>query len=144
LPAWKLPLREMLATLLVVSHSGMAGAAATHGMVASGRPLATDAGVEVLSSGGNAVDAAVAVALTLGVVDGDNSGIGGGCFMLIRRANGALVAIDGRETAPAAATRDMFVRQGKAEAELSQTGALASGVPGALAAYEYAIWQFGK
>src|SRR5205823_13415855 len=103
-----------------------------------------EAGVNVLREGGNAVDAAVAVAFTLGVVDGDNSGIGGGCFMLIHRANGSFAAIDGRETAPAAATRDMFVREGKANTELSQTGALASGVPGALAAYDYAIKHYGR
>ncbi len=116
----------------------------TNGMVASVNPVATDAGVAVLKSGGNAIDAAVAVALTLGVVDGNNSGIGGGCFMLIRRANGAVIAIDGREMAPAAATRDMFIRNGKGDTELSQVGALASGVPGALAAYDYAVKHFGK
>src|ERR1043166_9710942 len=131
------------ATLLLQAFPN-SHAQATHGMVASVHPLATEAGLKVLQQGGNAVDATVAVALTLGVVDGHNSGIGGGCFMLIRRANGSLIAIDGRETAPAAASRDMFVRQGKADAELSQTGALASGVPGALAAYEYAVRQFGK
>ena len=113
-------------------------------MVASVHPVATQAGLAVLKSGGNAVDAAVAVAFTLGAVDGDNSGIGGGCFMLIRCANGAFVAIDGREIAPAAATRDMFVRGGKAATELSQTGALASGVPGAVAAYEYAVEHYGR
>ena len=82
--------------------------------------------------------------LTLGVVDGANSGIGGGCFLLIRLANGKIVAIDGRETAPAAATRDMFLRDGKADTQLSQTGALASGVPGELAAFDYAVRKFGK
>ena len=114
------------------------------GMVASVNPVATKAGVDALKSGGNAIDAAVAVALTLGVVDGNNSGIGGGCFMLIRRADGKVIAIDGREMAPAAATRDMFVRNGKGDTQLSQTGALASGVPGALAAYDYAVKNFGK
>ncbi len=115
-----------------------------HGMVASVDPVATAAGVEVLKQGGNAIDAAVAVALTLGVVNGYNSGIGGGCFMLIQCADGSAVAIDGREMAPAAASRDMFVRNGKADTGLSQTGALASGVPGALAAYDYALKQFGR
>jgi gamma-glutamyltranspeptidase len=114
------------------------------GMVASVHPLATEAGLNVLKSGGNAIDAAVAVGLTLGVVDGANSGIGGGCFLLIRLANGKIVAIDGRETAPAAATRGMFLRDGKADTQLSQTGALASGVPGELAAFDYAVRKFGK
>lgn len=119
-------------------------AEATHGMVASVNPLATQAGVNVLKSGGNAIDAAVAVGLTLGVIDTHNSGIGGGCFMLIRLANGKTVAIDGREMAPGAATRDMFLRKGKADPELSQTGPLASGVPGELAAFDYAVRHYGK
>jgi len=115
-----------------------------HGAVASVNPFATRAGLEVLKNGGNAIDAAVAVAVTLGVVDGHNSGLGGGCFMLIRRANGEIVALDGREMAPAAATRDMFVRNGQANTDLSQTGALASGVPGSVAAYAYAVEKFGR
>jgi gamma-glutamyltranspeptidase/glutathione hydrolase len=106
--------------------------------------LATDAAVQAMKKGGNAIDAAVAAALTLGVVDGHNSGIGGGCFMLIRLANGSVVAIDGRETAPAKATRDMYVRQGKADPQLSLTGPLAAGVPGSLAAYDHAIAHHGK
>src|SRR5512134_831161 len=83
-------------------------AASTKGMVASVHPLATDAGVAALRRGGNAIDAAIAVGLTLGVVDSKNSGLGGGCFILIRRADGKLFAIDGREAAPAKATRDMY------------------------------------
>jgi len=114
------------------------------GMVSSVNPLATEAGLNVLKSGGNAIDAAVAVGFTLGVVDTHNSGIGGGCFMLIRLANGKFVAIDGREMAPAAATHDMFVRDGKGDTELSQTGALASGVPGEVAAFDYAIKKYGR
>jgi gamma-glutamyltranspeptidase / glutathione hydrolase len=115
-----------------------------HGIVASVNPVATEAGVNVLKQGGNAVDATVAVALTLGVVDGFNSGIGGGCFFLIRLADGTVAAIDGREMAPAAASRDMFIRDGKADPALSLTGALASGVPGALAAYDYAVKHYGR
>jgi gamma-glutamyltranspeptidase/glutathione hydrolase len=107
-------------------------------------PLATDAAIQAMRQGGNAVDAAIAAALTLGVVDGHNSGLGGGCFMLIRLADGRVVAIDGREKAPAAATRDMFLRNGQPDTKLSQTGALAAGVPGALAAYEYAATNFGQ
>jgi gamma-glutamyltranspeptidase/glutathione hydrolase len=113
-------------------------------MVATVNPLATEVGLNILKSGGNAIDAAVAVGFTLGVVDTHNSGIGGGCFLLIRRSNGKIVAIDGREMAPAAATRDMFLRDGKADTRLSQTGALASGVPGEVAAFEYASRKFGK
>ncbi len=119
-------------------------ATATHGMVASGHPEATTAGLDVLKAGGNAIDAAVATGLALGVVDGHNSGIGGGCFLLIRLANGRIVAVDGRETAPARARPDMFVRDGKADPRLSQTGALASGVPGEVAAFEYVSRHYGR
>jgi gamma-glutamyltranspeptidase/glutathione hydrolase len=121
-----------------------AAEAPARGMVSSAHPLATEAGLNVLKSGGNAIDAAVAVGFTLGVVDTHNSGIGGGCFILIRLANGKFVAIDGREMAPAAATRDMFLRNGKGDTELSQTGPLASGVPGEVAAFDYAVKQHGK
>ena len=115
-----------------------------NGAVATVHPLATDAAIEAVQNGGNAVDAAVAAALTLGVVDGHNSGIGGGCFFLVRTSRGSIVALDGREMAPGKATRDMFVRDGKAAPELSQTGALAIGVPGSLAVYDYAQRHFGK
>src|SRR4051812_49326532 len=91
------------------------GADAKHGMVATVHPLATDAAVNVLNNGGNAIDAAVAAGLTLGVVDGHNSGIGGGCFMLVRTADGKIFALDGREMAPSAATRDMFIKDGKGD-----------------------------
>ena len=114
-------------------------ASGEHGAIATVQPIATNAGMQVLESGGNAVDAAVAAALMLGVVDSHNSGLGGGCFVLIRKASGEVIAFDGRETAPAAAHRDMYVRDGNAIPELSQTGPLAIGVPGALAAYEKAL-----
>ena len=132
------------ALIAVFAFVGSTSAAeAKHGMVATVHPLATDAAVKVLEQGGNAIDAAVAAGLTLGVVDGHNSGIGGGCFLLIRTADGKFSALDGREMAPAAASRDMYVRDGKASTELSQTGALASGIPGTIAAYEYALQHFG-
>jgi gamma-glutamyltranspeptidase/glutathione hydrolase len=113
-------------------------------MVATNHPLATDAAVEVFRQDGNAVDAAVTAALTLGVVDGENSGIGGGCLILIRSADGKLTAIDGREMAPGAAHKDMFLRDGKPVPNASQTGPLASGVPGALAAYDLALQRCGS
>ncbi len=113
-------------------------------VVASVNPLATDAGLNAYASGGNALDAAVATALTLGVVDNHNSGLGGGCFILIREPSGNILAIDGREKAPATATRDMYLRDGKAVPELSTTGALAVAVPGALSAYAHALDKCGQ
>ncbi len=137
---WSLILAGLLAPGAVLAEMSVND----QGMVATVHPLATAAGVDALRAGGNAVDAAVAAALTLGVVDGHNSGIGGGCFILVRRADGAFSAIDGREKAPAKAHRDMFLRDGKPQPELSKFGALASGTPGALAAYELALQRNGK
>ncbi|MDA1276522.1 MAG: gamma-glutamyltransferase [Verrucomicrobia bacterium] len=114
------------------------------GMIATVHPLASAAGIEAFRRGGNAIDAAVAAALTLGVVDGFNSGIGGGCFFVARLAGGEIVTIDGRECAPMAASRDMYVRDGKWVPELSQLGALASGVPGSLMTYDSACRRYGK
>jgi gamma-glutamyltranspeptidase/glutathione hydrolase len=143
-------MRNLLALLgfffLVAFASGTwaQSAQGPHGAVATVNAMASRAGIEALKKGGNAVDAAVAAALTLGVVNGFNSGIGGGCFILIRQADGHLMAIDGRETAPAAATRDLYIRNGKADATLSQFGALASGVPGELAALDVALKKCGR
>ncbi len=114
------------------------------GAIATINPRATQAAMEIYAQGGNAVDAAVTAALTLGVVDGHNSGIGGGCFILIRWADGRIEAIDGREMAPGAAHRDMYVRNGVADKRLSKTGALAIGIPGSLAAYDYLLAQGGN
>ena len=132
-----------LSSLPVLGNDGQS-ATAKRGMVATVNPLATDAAVKVLRNGGNAVDAAVAAGLTLGVVDNFNSGIGGGCFILIRKSDGEILAIDGRETAPASAHRDMFLKNGKPDTRLSQLGPLASGVPGALAAYQMALRKGGR
>src|SRR5262249_26168828 len=131
------------ATLIGYSTSHAHSATAEHNMIATVHPLATDAGLGVFREGCNAVDAAVTAALTLGVVDGENSGIGGGCLILIRSADGKFTAIDGREAAPAAATKNMFVREGKPMPTASQTGPLASGVPGAMASYEMALARCG-
>ena len=133
-----------LTLLLLLTAGTTLLAQAMRGMVASGHPIASEIGLGVLKSGGNAIDAAVATGFALGVVDGHNSGIGGGCFMLIRLANGKVVAIDGRETAPAKAHRNMFLRDGKADTALSQAGPLASGVPGEVAAFDYASRHFGR
>lgn len=113
-------------------------------VVATVRTEATDAAVRVLQRGGNAVDAAITAAFTLSVVDGYNSGIGGGCFILIRRPDGQLFAIDGREMAPRTAKTDMFLKDGLPIPNASVIGPLASGVPGAVAAYELAWRTAGR
>ncbi len=104
--------------------------------VATVNPYASQIAMDVVARGGNALDAAIAATFALGVVDGHNSGIGGGCFILVRLADGRVLAIDGREMAPAAATQDMFLVDGKANAELSRTGALAVGIPGSVMALD--------
>src|SRR5437762_1657674 len=83
---------------------------ASHGMVASTERIASQIGVDVMKRGGNAVDAAVAVAFALAVVYPVAGNLGGGGFMMIRRSDGTATAIDYRETAPATATRDMYIR----------------------------------
>lgn len=118
-------------------------ASGARGAIATISETATRAGLQVMEQGGNAVDAAVAAALMLAVVDGGNSGLGGGCFILARGAYGKIVAIDGRETAPAAAHARMFFRDGRPDPALSQIGALASGVPGAVAAYHRLSEELG-
>lgn len=107
------------------------------GAVATVHPLATGAAANQLENGGNAIDAAIAAALTLGVVDSYNSGIGGGLFALVHWADGRVEAIDGREMAPSKAHRDLYIRKGKVVSELSRTGALAIGIPGSVAAFDY-------
>jgi gamma-glutamyltranspeptidase/glutathione hydrolase len=114
------------------------------GMVASEHGLASEAGVEMLKKGGNAVDAAVATSFALGVVSPSSCGIGGGGFMLIHLAQqGKTYALDYREKAPAAAFRDMFVKNGQADTRLSQKGPLAVAVPGEVAGLTAALERFG-
>ena len=125
---------------------------AEHGMVVSVHELASQAGVEILQKGGNAVDAAVATGLALTVVYPFAGNIGGGGFMMIHLAGatpGASrdIAIDYRETAPAGATRDMYVgndgklRQGVGS---STVGWQASGVPGSVAGFALAMQKYGS
>jgi gamma-glutamyltranspeptidase/glutathione hydrolase len=115
---------------------------AAHGMVTSADRDATEVGLSVLKAGGNAMDAAVATALALGVTECYASGLGGGCFILLHTADGKNVTIDGREIAPANSTRLMYV-SADSTAELSQTGSLAAGVPGELAALQFALDRYG-
>ena len=112
--------------------------------VATVNPYATAIALDVIARGGNAIDAAAAAAFALGVVDGQNSGIGGGLFILVRLASGEVIAIDGREMAPAAARHDMYWVEGKAVPDLSRTGALAIGIPGSVAALHQLQQRGGK
>ena len=125
-----------------VDAASRAPAYSRNGMVVASQADATRAGVEMLEAGGNAIDAAVASAFAVGVTQPFSTGLGGGAFILIRLADGEVVAIDGRETAPGAADRDMYVRPGVAE-DASLYGALAVGTPGMLAGLALALERYG-
>lgn len=117
---------------------------ARHAMVVSGDSFATDAGVAVLQSGGNAVDAAVAVGFALAVTYPYAGNLGGGGFMLIRFADGRSTFIDFRERAPGRASRDMYLdAQGKPTRE-SIEGWRSSGVPGTVRGFELAHQKYGR
>jgi gamma-glutamyltranspeptidase/glutathione hydrolase len=120
-----------------------------NGAVVSAHPLASKVGVHILQIGGNAVDAAVATQLALAVVYPGAGNIGGGGFMIARLANGETLALDYRETAPAAAHRDMYLdTEGNVQSDKSINGHLSSGVPGTVAGLfecmKYAKLSFGK
>src|SRR3989449_827193 len=115
-------------------------ATAQHAMVVSAHPLASQVGVDILKQGGNAIDAAVAVAFALEVVLPDAGNIGGGGFIVPRPAGGEVTALDSREAAPAAATHDMFVDSAGNPKKKSEVGHLASGVPGSVAGL-YEAWK---
>jgi gamma-glutamyltranspeptidase / glutathione hydrolase len=115
-----------------------------NGMVVSDEKLASDAGVEILKAGGNAVDAAVAVAFALAVVEPEAGNIGGGGFMLVRLANGRAEFVDYREVAPAKATRDMYRKpDGSDDAKASLIGYRSVGVPGTVAGLALALKAYG-
>ena len=118
---------------------------AKNGMVSSAHELASKAGVEILKKGGNAVDAAVATALALNVVEFNASGIGGGGFTTIRFAKtGEVVCLDYRETAPASSTKDMYDSEKSKKEKWSIDGGKSVGVPGWLAGMHYALEKYGK
>jgi gamma-glutamyltranspeptidase/glutathione hydrolase len=140
-----------VAAALVVTTTAAPHAASTgpvralHGMVGSSEVHASEAGVEILKAGGNAVDAAVATGFALAVTHPEAGNIGGGGFMVIRLASGKETTIDYREKAPARATRGMFLDEhGNAVDERSRFGSLACGVPGSVAGLALAEREYGR
>ena len=118
---------------------------AAHGMVATDEELGSQAGIEILKRGGNAVDGAVAVAFALAVVEPAAGNIGGGGFMLVRLADGRTTFFDYREVAPGKASRDMYIKpDGTLDKELSVIGYKSVAVPGTVAGLELALKTYGK
>lgn len=126
-------------TMSVPVLAGDAGIATAH-------PLATAAAKEILDKGGNAFDAAIAAASALAVVEPYGSGLGGGGFWLLHRGDdGFETMLDGRETAPSAATRDMYLdAKGEPLPDASLEGPLAAGIPGVPATLDYLASHYGK
>jgi len=119
----------------------------TVGVVAAAKPEASQVGVDILKKGGNAVDAAIATAFALGVLEPNASGVGGGGFMVIKLANmNEAVVVDFRESAPAGAKADMYKigEDGKVVNAANVVGGLASGVPGEVAGLLYGLEKYGS
>ncbi len=136
----------------LASHNPQQGWASTHFSVAAANPLATKAGYHILKAGGSAVDAAIAVQMVLGLVEPQSSGIGGGAFLLhsdsrpASQAGRGLQAYDGRETAPALATPDLFIgKDGKPMAMMDAVvGGRSVGTLGAVRMLELAHQHHGR
>jgi gamma-glutamyltranspeptidase/glutathione hydrolase len=141
--------RSLIATALILAYSSsqaasVAPVAGENGMVVTAQHLATHVGVDVLKSGGNAVDAAVAVGYALAVVYPAAGNLGGGGFMTIQLADGRKTFLDFREKAPLAATADMYLdKDGNVVPNLSAKGHLAVGVPGTVSGMEMALSKYG-
>jgi gamma-glutamyltranspeptidase/glutathione hydrolase len=147
----------MLASVIFACAAPLARADAVHpvdaahtavahkGAVASAYPLASQAGQEILAAGGNAFDAAVAVAAALAVVEPSSSGLGGGGFFLLhRQSDGLETMVDAREKAPGAATRDMYLDKAGNETDGSTNGPMSAAIPGEPASFEFVARKYGK
>ncbi len=133
-----------LGALIGVCFSLACAESYENGLVVSAHELGSQVGTEILKSGGNAVDAAVATSYALAVVHPSAGNVGGGGFMLIRTPDGVTMAIDYREQAPGGAHRDMFLdEKGEFVQDLTRVGALAAGVPGTVAGTLYALERYG-
>ena len=145
-PTMRLPILFSFLLVFTFLQNDAAGRAlqSSAGLVAADSELARAAGMEILGRGGNAVDAAIATALALSVVDQASSGLGGGGFMVIYLAKeNRSYALDFRETAPAASRRELYTKDGKPAASFSLTGALAVATPGEVAGLVEAHRRFG-
>src|SRR5260370_5695092 len=138
----------LLATLLSLAPGDALCASrpvhARRAMVVTVEPHATDIGVDVLKTGGNAIDAAVAVGFALAVTHPSAGNLGGGGFLLARFADGRTTFLDFRERAPGAASRDMYLDAAGRPTEDSIAGYRASGVPGTVKGLEFAHRKYGK
>lgn len=138
---------RVILLLALVSLSGCS-TQQTHptAAIATAHPLATQAGLDILNQGGNAFDAAVAISAVLAVVEPTGSGLGGGGFWLLHREHDNYqIMIDGRETAPGAAHRDMYLgADGNHEKALSLNGPLAAAIPGLPAALDHISQHYGQ
>ncbi|MAG56731.1 MAG: gamma-glutamyltransferase [Planctomycetes bacterium] len=146
-----LPLLCFVAILVSVAGAPAAAQVAArpvtggHGVVASPEPYAAQVGIDIMRQGGNAVDAAVAMGFALAVTLPSAGNLGGGGFMVIHLPDGRDVAVDYREMAPLAATRDMYLdAAGKAVSSRSRMGHLAAGVPGSPAGLCHVQAKYGK
>lgn len=144
-----MPMRVLhccIGLLLCASAPLLAAHKPNQAAVASAHYLATEAGHEVLAKGGNAFDAAIAVSATLAVVEPSSSGLGGGAFWLLHRAeDNHQVMIDGREIAPMAAHRDMYLDEnGEVNRDLAVNGPLAAGIPGHAAGMVHLAKKYGR
>src|SRR5437588_9030499 len=120
-------------------------AVSPRGAVAAAHPLAAEAGASMLRRGGNAVDAAVAAAFALSVVEPVSSGLGGGGFALVYTARDRQVhVLDFREVGPLAARPDMYVQDGQARQDFANAGPLSVAVPSAVKGYAELARRFGK
>src|SRR3954465_8772622 len=120
------------------------GVSSKDGLVVCTSAPACDAGAAVLAKGGSAVDAAVATAFALAVTHPSAGNIGGGGFMVVRAAGGAVTTFDYREKAPGKSTRKMYMRDGKVDISLTNEGYLAPGVPGTVRGLALAHKRFGR
>nr|WP_243019698.1 gamma-glutamyltransferase [Clostridium sp. AM30-24] len=126
------------------SYWGKPVAHGSMGAVSCNNIYATRAGLEILNKGGNAFDAAVAVSLTLSVVEPHHSGIGGGCFSLLYDAKtGKTQGIDGRGIAPAKATADLFIKDGEVQDEWKDLGGQSVALPGLLKTMDIVLKKYG-